>query len=230
SWEGSVAEATKAFDQGSRLWDMTALTAAYLQNYSNPEVEWMYGGNPQQDQSIYIPSGQLLSLFSTDDARRKYGFGMATQSVNYLLVSKLATGLDLSQNIRSSEASLNRAEAYAKLNKLTEAMNDLNALRRYRIPNYADEHITDKDQLIEAIRVERRKEFCFELFRWFDLRRYGMPSISHVYKHDPGAADVTYVLKQNDPMYTLPFPNILIIRNPELEQNASAKMGERAGN
>ncbi|WP_127130692.1 RagB/SusD family nutrient uptake outer membrane protein [Pseudoflavitalea rhizosphaerae] len=230
NWEGSVAEADKAFEQGSRLWDMTQLTAAYLHNYTNPEVEWLYGGSTQPDQSTYIPSNHLLGMFDENDARRKYGFGLSNQNANYVLVTKLATGVDLRQSIRTSEATLNKAEANVQLNKLTEAMNDLNALRRYRIPNYADENITDKSLLLQAIRDERRKEFCYELFRWFDLRRYGMPSISHVYRHEPGQPDQTYILKEKDPMYVLPFPNSLLIRNPALEQNPSAQMGERPGN
>lgn len=230
NWAASKEEANKAFDMGSRLWDMTALTASYVHNYSNPEVEWMFGGSTQPDQSIYMPSNQLLALFDANDARRKWGFGMSSQTANYVLVSKIATGTELVQNIRTSEATLNRAEANVMLNLLPDAMNDLNALRRFRIPGYVDENITDKAQLLKAIHDERRKEFCFELFRWFDLRRNGMPSISHVYKADPGASDLTYVLKERDPMYTLPFPNILIIRNPAMEQNASAKSGERPGN
>lgn len=230
NWAASKEEANKAFDMGSRLWDMTALSAAYVHNYGNPEVEWMFGGSTQPEQSTYIPSASLLNLFSADDARRKWGFGSTGPASNYLLVTKLATGVDLVQSIRTSEAILNRAEANVMLNLLPEGMSDLNALRRYRIPNYVDENITDKAQLLQAIHDERRKEFCFELFRWFDLRRNGMPSISHVYKADPGAPDLTYVLKQRDPMYTLPFPNILIVRNPAMEQNPSAKSGERPGN
>lgn len=35
------------------------------------------------------------------------------------------------------------------------------------------------DALITQIREERRKELCYEGQRWFDLRRYGMPSIQH---------------------------------------------------
>lgn len=37
--------------------------------------------------------------------------------------------------------------------------------------------LTGQD-LVDYIRQERRLELCYEGFRWFDLRRYGMPSFS----------------------------------------------------
>ncbi len=48
------------------------------------------------------------------------------------------------QAVRTSEARLNRAEAYLQLNKLGDALNDLNDLRRRRIIGYADVSISDK--------------------------------------------------------------------------------------
>lgn len=83
--------------------------------------------------------------------------------------------------MRISEAYLNRAEAYAQMNgNETKAIADLNTLRRYRITDYQD--ITNVADLLQEIRQERRRELCFDEHRWFDLRRYGMPSITHQYK------------------------------------------------
>lgn len=70
---------------------------------------------------------------------------------------------------------MNRAEAYAQILKLTEALSDLNKLRRNRIVDYEDVNILDQALLIDEIRLERRRELCFDEHRWFDLRRYGMP-------------------------------------------------------
>lgn len=227
NYQGAITEADKVFEQGSQIYNMTGLTAlTQINNYLNPEVEWSYGGWTQPEQSMYIPSAELINSFAADDARFKTGYGAST---GYFLVSKLAGPSDLNQAMRTSEAVLNRAEANALTDQLTEAMTDLNLLRRNRIPNYADEQITDKEQLIQAIRNERRKEFAYELFRWFDLRRYGMPAITHTYTHEKGEAELTYTLQKNDPMYTLPFPNSLILRNNALKQNPSAAMGDRAG-
>lgn len=66
-----------------------------------------------------------------------------------------------------------------------KAVSDLNSIREKRIKNYSTQAWTSStfnnnaDNLIETCREERRREFCFEGMRWFDLRRYGMKSFSH---------------------------------------------------
>lgn len=58
-------------------------------------------------------------------------------------------------------------------NKVTEALKDLNELRRNRIEGYSDVSISDPVLLLEEIRKERRLELAREGHRWLDLRRYG---------------------------------------------------------
>ncbi|TWV94673.1 RagB/SusD family nutrient uptake outer membrane protein [Chitinophaga pinensis] len=230
-WKESVAEANKVFEQGGKLLDMTTLDTKYGNwlNYNNVEVEWVFGGNTQPNQSTYTPSATFLSTYdATNDARYRVGFSLLTNS-GVQLVSKLPTGADLAQALRSSEALLNRAEASVQLDDLGGALKDLNDLRRKRIDGYANEVIGDKATLLQAIRDERRKEFAYEGFRWFDLRRYGMPEISHRYQHDLGESVLQYKLTKNDPMYVLPFPTSVLLKNPGLKQSASGQMPDRIG-
>lgn len=131
--------------------------------------------------------------------------------------------------VRISEAYLNRAEAYAQQKKKTEALADLNKLRRYRIEGYEDADIADEATLLDEIRVERRLELCFDEHRWFDLRRYGMPSISHKYKVTEFEPWVIYTLQEKDPLYTIPIPRVAFDNNGRLEQNPSANAPERKG-
>ena len=77
------------------------------------------------------------------------------------------------------------------------------------------------DDLVEMIRQERRLELCFEGHRWFDLRRYGMPSFSREWWND-GVLVKQYTLEKNDPSYTLPIPQAVIELNRQLEQNKLA--------
>ena len=56
-----------------------------------------------------------------------------------------------------------------------------------------------------------------------------MPSISHDYKLKKNDAWVTYVLKEKDPLYTLPIPRAVILNNVKLEQNPSANAPARIG-
>ena len=132
--------------------------------------------------------------------------------------------------LRISEAYLNRAEAYAhEKDGRVAALADLNKLRRNRIVGYTDVEITDATTLLEEIRLERRKELCFEEQRWFDLRRYGMPSISHRFRAKKTDPWKVYTLKEKDPLYTLPIPNEAILQNRLLEQNLSRQEPIRQG-
>jgi hypothetical protein len=228
-WKESVAEANKVFELGGKILDMTTLdtkSGSWL-TYNNVEVEWLFGGNTQANQSTYVPAAKFLSTYDSDDARYRVGFSLANTGEQ--LVSKLSTGLDLAQTLRTSEALLNRAEANVQLDELGGALKDLNDLRRKRIAGYVDEVIGDKATLLQAIRDERRKEFAYEGFRWFDLRRYGMPEIQHRYQHDLGESVLQYKLTKNDPMYVLPFPTSVILKNSGLKQNPSGQMPDRVG-
>lgn len=229
-WADCAAEANKAFEFGATIPNLTGITTGPWINYDNAEVEWMYGGTFQEySQTEYRPAPEFLSGFSANDVRAKYGF--LGQSGGTVLLNKLISNGPnvIVQAVRTSEALLNRAEAYLQLNKPGDALNDLNDLRRRRIIGYADVSISDKAALLTEIRNERRKEFCYEGFRWFDLRRYGRPAISHRYQHDVAEPILQYSLTEKDPAYTLPFPSGLLLRNPKLTQNPSATMPERIG-
>lgn len=80
---------------------------------------------------------------------------------------------------RLAEVLLIRAEAAAHLNKLTQALEDVNIIRaRAGLPaSTAD--VTSQDAVLNAIMHERQIELCFEWGnRWFDLKRNVTPSTS----------------------------------------------------
>lgn len=55
--------------------------------------------------------------------------------------------------------------------------------------------------------------------RWFDLRRQGMPEITHVYVDNDTELGSENVLLKEDRRYALPIPKDVLMRNPDLEQN-----------
>ena len=129
--------------------------------------------------------------------------------------------------MRLSEAYLNYMEAEAMLYKTTGStdhlqlsLNALNNLRQKRFApdDYKAVNITDADKLVEFIHNERRRELCFESQRWYDLRRWGMPEIKHIW-YDSKSTVTTYTLKEKDPLYTVPIPDEAIEKNIRLEQN-----------
>ena len=119
--------------------------------------------------------------------------------------------------LRISEAYLNRAEAFAELGNTNKALADLNELRENRMKPGTPPLAVDEDGIVATVRKERRRELAFEGFRWFDLRRYGCPPLTHTYssKENEGAGDV-FELKEKG-SYVLPIPKSERERNTEIE-------------
>ena len=105
-------------------------------------------------------------------------------------------------------------------NGVEKAAEALTALRekRYDPEDDFEVEITDQQELIEFIKAERRRELCFEGHRWFDLRRWGMPEITHVW-HTSNTESHTYRLTEKDLMYTIPIPDEAMQENSKLVQN-----------
>ncbi len=118
--------------------------------------------------------------------------------------------------LRASEAYLNLAEAQAMQGKDAEASATLARLQQRRIADYTPTSLTGA-ALVEEIRAERRREFCFEGQRWFDLRRYAVnatrpqqKSIVHVFNAYSNSnaflTTHTFVLPAGDPAHTFSIP------------------------
>lgn len=89
----------------------------------------------------------------------------------------------------AEEVLFNRAEAYLMLEKLPEAMADINIWASTRISDYNEEQhqVTynklynyyqinnNKEAILTAILDFRRVEFIHEGLRWFDIRRHEIP-------------------------------------------------------
>lgn len=224
-WEKAEEAASKAIASGEGLTDYTKLDMSgefELASYDHAEVEWIYGDNAfPWDLS---PSEDLLSKYTSGDRRYELWF-----ENNYTVLKTYVSGYTPTNTIRLSEAYLNRAEAYVQLQNADAALADLNLLRKNRIVNYQDKTLDDVEDLLEEVRLERRLELCYDGHRWFDLRRYGMPSITHRYKTKMNTPWVLYTLREKDPLYVLPIPRLMMENNPVLVQNPSANEPERVG-
>ena len=126
-----------------------------------------------------------------------------------------------------TEAYLNAAEAAAMLfkegqgaNYQTEAQGYLDDLRVNRMVtgSFTNVSISDPDELVTFVRDERRRELCFENHRWFDLRRYGMEPLTHVW-YDQSDNALEFTLEKNDPRFTLLIPNEAFTHNSAMVQN-----------
>ena len=145
-------------------------------------------------------------------------YGKVNVGTSYYLPEH-ATGV-FGRCLRLSEAYLNYAEAKAMAGSLDEAAGAINALREKRFDpeDFDNETFASQEELVGFIRDERRRELCFEGHRWFDLRRWGMPSFTHKW-HNDAESTHTYRLEENDLLYTLPLPDEALQKNSSLEQN-----------
>ena len=242
-YEECIAEVQKAIEQGIVMVNMvTSLETMYNDDtllrgypsvaYSNPEVEWLFGLGVAFNDNAYpvAKSEEFQAIWDKDNDRRYYANAFLPDAWGDIITTKpRGTTTRFGQCVRGPEAYLNRMEAYALSGQEGLALSELNAFRSMRITGHTNESFSGQ-ALLDEIRLERRKELCYEGHRWFDLRRQGMPEIRHQYKFEKGGQMVTFTLKQGDPMYTLPIPKSIMDKNQALEQNGSRAMPERTAN
>jgi hypothetical protein len=134
---------------------------------------------------------------------------------------KLNTGTpreEYNMVLRLAEQYCIRAEARARLNQLTEAISDLNTIRkRAGLPDLNT--ITTQSQALAAIEQERRIELFAEWgHRWFDLKRWPARTLDGKKRID----EIMYALRPDTWKTTAvlwPIPKDERIRNHALTQN-----------
>lgn len=128
-----------------------------------------------------------------------------------------------------SELYLLRAECKARLNDLSGAIQDVEMLRKNRMP-VADATVPsniagNQVALIKFILEERIREFANEGYRWFDMRRLSVDPNAEIaatvkkvhISYDNSNAATTYNLRPE--RLTLQFPIAYINANPGMENN-----------
>jgi len=164
--------------------------------------------NPQHWFDI-TPSQNLLDIFDPDDYRNNW-FAVHTDGEPYTLKWDCSTGPfdDNVPLIRLPEMYLILAEAHAELDQLVLALDALEEVQTARgLTPFVS---VDKDEIIDEVMVERRREFNFEGHRWYDLKRRAM----EIPKQD-GAEPVPY----DDFRILSTLPQGEVDNNPNLDQN-----------
>ncbi len=186
-------------------------TNGYYQSWS--DISYVTNPNGYADCGV---SADLYNLYEDNDVRKslhrtdkddksgglmwttKYaGKGDGTPDCNNIIV------------LRLSEMYLNRAEAYLKLNKITEAQADINAIRA----NRGVDALTSIG--IADIKLERRLELAYEGHYLWDLARWGQG----VERTDFTAGDQFKNIPFPSYKWALPLPQRELDLNPNLVQN-----------
>jgi len=228
-WTAAATFATDAINLSGRTLATGGAFVNYWQDRNDLETIWKYR-NQTTPQTLWIdtngdvffePSDKLKSQYDrVKDIRFSTWFGPVGSDTSVVLKypgSDLGPQVNDEKIVRVAEMYLTRAEANAEAGQLTQAANDINTLRAARITGYVNVTFATKDEAVAAVINERFKELCFEGFRFFDLKRKGLPVVRNA--SDVGSLN-WQTLPANDYHFALPLPQDEIDANPNARQNA----------
>lgn len=206
-----------------------SMTKGNFISLQNEEITMLFGGSYNEMTGVYLTTSptartslwvadEVFDLFDKDlasgevDMRPNWFFETSSRGVTYPKKSSTIKR----HAYRAAEVYLNMAEAYFELDKPEDALKLLNQLRKARIKGYTNRALSDFNTatLESFIEEERRREFCFEDFRWFDMRRYNR-TVVREFESPEGEFEIT--LEPNDWGYTMQVPLLEQNRNPLFE-------------
>ncbi len=161
---------------GNRAMDNEAICYLYARTDIN---QGAFGDNFNPFNTLFgymAASNDLLNLFAPNDVRgRNTMFVQLSISGSPFFFTRKYQGrndsADNQKLVRISEIYLARAEAQAESDNLPAALTDLNRIRQRAISGAPALVLTNKQELIDSILVERRRELCFEGQWLWDITR-----------------------------------------------------------
>lgn len=214
-WQKSIDAAKEALAIKSTLTDLNTNTSLMPSEYNSVESILALDRVSSFDLATYSNiSAPLINAYNqSDDLRFQLYF---TKNSDGSYSSKKNANVKFKCSYRTAELYLNIAEALTQLNKIGEAKAKLIEFTKTRYNSkgwnaYKEKINTlQKEDLWKEILEERNREFAIEGHRWNDLRRTTQKKITKTYNGK------TYILKQNDSRYVIPFPKEATINNPNL--------------
>lgn len=164
-------------------------------------------------------SDELISLFSEDDMRLQIYF---TKNFRNIPTNKYVWAPYLRANlaVSSPEIYLIAAECEAREGSVERAMSLINKLRDNRIKNNTDIVATDRNDALQKVLEERRRELAMSgMVRYIDLKRLNQGSqfaktVTHI------TSEGTSTLEPNSPLYVLPIPaKVMRFNKNSMQQN-----------
>lgn len=156
----------------------------------------------------------LYNEYAANDLRKKFFFTELKQAGKKVI--RFRGSFDNSAGagfigVTTSEMYLVRAETAARLAKLDRAKQDINILRQHRMDkgSFTPVLISDPEELLDFILLERRKELVMRGLRWTDLKRLNLePNRAIDIKREIGTE--SYLLKANSLKYAQVIPQVVI--------------------
>ena len=185
-YESSLKEADNALKIANKLIDYNTLvlnpTSAIvpmpkiLPINLNPEMLFNVGITSSfNNAATTTVNPEVVNSYASNDLRKAAflfdrGTGIHTFKGRYSSSAVSFSGLAV------NEVLLTRAECYARMNNLTEALVDLNLLlvNRHKTGTYQPYTTINTPNVLKLILAERRKELLFRGTRWMDLKRLNL--------------------------------------------------------
>lgn len=155
----------------------------------------------------------LIALYDNHDLRPQAFFGRGTEGRYYRKMMYGSTAVDMYPfvGLATDEVYLIKAECAARIGELKIARETLQALLENRFLPRHDFRFENlnKQQLIDLILSERRKELVWRSARWNDLKRLAKDGRDIVIERVMDGE--RYVLEPESPRYVFPIPENEII-------------------
>lgn len=152
---------------------------------------------------------EVYAMYQPDDLRRKIYFRILP-SGEVLFKGNYSGSSSRMTVVATDELYLNVAEALAKTNQVSAAMEMLNKLlvNRWKSGTFTPFTASDQKAAVEIIRRERRKELMFRGLRWADIKRYNREGTGIILKRTVNG--VEHILPANDLRYAIAIPEDII--------------------
>lgn len=220
-YNASLYYANMALNINSDLLDFNTLNAAATQPIAQFNIEVLLAARMSNLPIIALSRAKIIPelyhSYSTNDLRKTVYFRDNGNGSYGFKGSYDGTSIYFS-GVATDEVYLNRAECNARLGNLGDALKDLNFLlrRRYKTGLFIDYVLSDKNEILQLILSERRKELVMRGLRWADIKRLNRDgagiSLSRV------VAGKTYSLPANSARFAIPLPDDVVVLSG-VEQN-----------
>lgn len=173
-----------------------------LQAASFSELTYSYGSSPRP----YSVNEDLIMTYEDNDLRKKI-FYIKTSNGTYNSKRRYTTASNPFTGLTTSEMYLIKAECLARRNEVNAAMHYLDLLltKRYKINTYVNLIANSKDEALDIVLLERRKELAWRGIRWSDIKRLNKEGKSIILTRKLDST--TYRLPPNDSRYIFPIPS-----------------------
>lgn len=186
----------------------------------DPSILWLRTSEDYSLNYNFYYSNDLLSLYDYWDDLRVMTHAMDYYGDGWHMRFEYDYGWGM-YGIRFTELRLTQAEALAHADDLARALAIINEIRELRIADYAYTPLfsTDKEEVIQYVLQERRKELAFGSNRWMDMKRLAKQNRgTSATRQSTDLVDLISI-DPNTYTYTFEIPARVLMFNPDMPKN-----------